>query len=132
MRLPIADCRLPVRKSLSRRSFARGSHSAGLDEQFDPKCSFIRLLLDRTDLGEEFDLPAGATTRAIVRCDRSSTPHDLFGADASCIVISLNRPGQFDDSQGKGFGASLQFRWIHNSKFQIQPATGNRQPAMRL
>ena len=78
-KLPIADCRLPIKKSFSgsgfarcghdggevvgflqqRRQLARG-HRRGFDEQFEPQRGFVRLFLDGSDFGNEFGLAAGA------------------------------------------------------------------------
>ena len=151
MRLPIADCRLPIGKLLSRRSLARGrhdcrklvrfgqkrgkfslGHDAGLDEQFEPQRGFISLLLDCSNLGDEFGLTACPATGAVVSRHRSSASHDLPGNDTSRVVTFGNRSRQLNDSQGKSFGAGFQFSWSHDAKLQTQSAIGNRQSAMPL
>ncbi len=151
MKLPIADCRLPIGESLSRRSLARGrhdcrklvrfcqkrgkfsrGHDVGLDEQFEPQCRLVCFFFDRPDLGNKFGLTARPATGAVVRSHRSSASHDLLGDDASGVVIFWNRPGQLYDTQGKSFGAGFQFSWGHDVKLQTQSAIGNRQSSMPL
>ena len=149
MRLPIADCRLPIKKSFSCGSFARRCHDGGkligfiqkrrkfarrhdarLDEQFEPKRRFISLLLDCSDFGNEFSLTTGTTTGAIVGRHRSSAAQYLLGDDAGRVIVLGNRPGQLDDSQGEGFGSGFQFGWIPAARLQTQSAIGNRQSAI--
>jgi hypothetical protein len=152
VKLPIADCRLPIEESLSCRSFARGchdgcefvrfgqkrgkfshGHDAGLDKQFQPECGFIGFFLNCADFGDKFRLAAGATTGTIVCGHRSSASDDLLGNDASGIVIFWNSACQLDDSQRKGFRARLQFSWSHDgAKLQTQSAIGNQQSSMLL
>ena len=149
-KLPIADCRLPIKKSFSgsgfarcghdggevvgflqqRRQLARG-HRRGFDEQFEPQRGFVSFLFHRSDFGDEFGLAARAATGAVIRRDRSAAANDLFGDGASRIVIFGNHPGQLDDPQGKGFGPGFQFDWVHVLELQIQSAIGNRQSAMQ-
>ena len=148
--LPVAGCRLPIGKSLSGRGFARcrhdrgegagflqerrqfsRGHCPGFDEQFEPQCGFVGFFLNDSDFGDEFGVAAGAATGAIIRRHRSATANDLFGDDASGIVIFWNHLRQFNDSQGKRFGARFQFGWIHGAKLQTQSATGSRQPAIQ-
>ena len=149
-RLPIADCRLPISRLFARCRFARcghdgsehigllqkggqlaGRHDAGLNEQFEPQRCFISLFLDGSNFGDEFGLTAGAATSSIVCGHRSATANDLFGDDTSSIIVFWNCPGEFDDSQGKRFGARFQFGWIHAPKLQTQSAIGYRQSAMQ-
>ncbi len=151
MRLPIADCRLPIRKSFSRRCFTRVSHygsklvgfsqkrgklalghDPGLDKQFEPQCRLVGFFFDRPNLGDEFGVATCATTRTVISRHGGSTPHNLLGNHAPSIVVFWNRPQQFDDPQSKGFGTSFQFSWIHGSKLQTQSAIGNRQSAMAI
>lgn len=151
MKLPIADCRLPIGESLSRGGLARRCHDCrklvcfgqkrrefsrrhdvGFDKQFEPQCRLIGFFFDRPNLGDEFGLTARPATGAVVRSHRSSASHDLPGDDASGVVIFWNRPGQLDDTQGKSFGAGFQFSWGHDAKLQTQSAIGNRQSSMSL
>ena len=149
MKLPIADCRLPIWESLSRRSLALGRHDcgefvrfgqkcrqflcwhdAGLGEQFEPQRSFISLFLDNANLGDKFRLAARAATRAIIRRHGSSTTKNLFCDDASCVVALGNFSAHLDDSQGKCFGSRFHFSWSHGLKLRTQSAIGNRQSAI--
>ena len=153
MRLPIADCRLPIRESLSRRSLARRSHyggqlvrfgqksrtlarrhSFGLDQQFEPKRRLISFFFNRADLGNKFGWAARSATGPII-CryrSRSATANNLLGNRTTSIVILGNGPRQIDDPPGKGFSASLQFGRIHGAKVQTQSAIGNQQSAISL
>jgi hypothetical protein len=147
--LPIADCRLPINGSFAGSRLARGRHNGGqgvgffeqggqffcrhdarFNQQFEPQGGFVGFFFDRANFGDEFRPAPRATRRAIIRGHRSSAPDDLFGDDATGIVIFWNRTGQFDDSQSKGFGAGFQFNWVHGVKLQIQSAIGNRQSAI--
>ena len=149
-KLPITDCRLPIGKSFSRRGFARcrhdGSEVAGFlqkrrqlsrrhrprfDEQFEPQRGFVSFFLDNSNFRDEFNVAASTATGAVIRRRRSAATNDLPGDDTSGIVAFGNRPCQLDDSQGKGLGARFQFGWVHGQKLQIQPAIGNRQPAIQ-
>ena len=151
MKLPIADCRLPIWESFSRRSLARGchdcrklvcfgqkrgkfsrGHDVGLDKQLDPQRRLVCFFFDRPDFGDEFGLTARTATGAIICSHRSSASHNLLGDDTSCVVIFWNRPCQLDDTQRKGFGSGFQFSWSHDAKLQTQSAIGNRQSSMPL
>ena len=148
-KLPIADCRLPIGELLPRRSFARRCHDcnklvgflqqggqlacghrARFNKQFEPQRGFIRLFLNGSDFGDEFGLAAGAATGAVIRRHRSAAADNLLGDDASGVVIFWNRPCKFDDTQGKGFGSSFEFSWVHGASLQPQSAIGNRQSAI--
>jgi len=147
--LPIADCRLLIAKSLSRRSFARGDHDsgecvgfveqrrqllcrhgAGFDEQFQPQRSFVGFLLNGSNFGNEFSLTAGAATGAVICRHRGAAADDLFGDGASGVVRFGNGARQFDDSQCEGFCAGFEFGRIHGANLQTQSATGNWQSAI--
>jgi hypothetical protein len=149
-RLPIADCRLPIKKSFAGRSFTRRRHDGGqfvgldqqrgkfpcghnarLDKQLKPEGRFIRFFFDGSDFSYKFALAAGAATGTIIRRHRSTAADDLFGDDASGIVGLGDGTGKFDDSQCKCFRASFEFNWIHGANLQIQSATGNRQSAIQ-
>jgi hypothetical protein len=149
-RLPIADCRLPINGSFTGRRLARGRHDcskvvgflqkrrqlarrhyARFDEQFEPQRGLVGLFFNRANFGYKFRPAPRAATGAIVCGYRSAAANDLFGDDTSGIVAFWNSPGQFDDSQGKRFGARFQFDWIHAPKLQTQSAIGNRQSAMQ-
>ena len=149
-KLPIADCRLPIKKLFAGRGFSRGGHDGGkrigflkqggqlalghrarLDQQFEPQRSFVGFFVNGSDFGDEFGLAAGAATSAIVRRHGRAATYDLFGNSSSCLVTFWNRPRQFNDSQGKGFGSYFEFGWIHATKLQIQSAIGNRQSAIQ-
>ena len=140
-KVPIADCRLPIKKSFAGRSFARGGHDghkligfsqergqlalghrSGFDEQFEPQRGFIRLFLDGSDFCDEFSLAADAATGAVVRRDRSSAANNLFGDDASGVVGLGDGARELDDSQRKCFHASFEFSWIHGANLQTQSA----------
>jgi len=96
-RLPIADCRLPIKQLFAGRSFARcghdGSkrigflqesgqladrHDTGLDQQFEPQGGFVRFFFDGSDFGDEFGLAAGAATGAVVCGHGRAAANDLF------------------------------------------------------
>ena len=149
MRLPIADCRLPIGGSRSRGRFARSRHDggefvgftqkraefacwhdAGLNEQFEPKRGFISLLLNDSDFRDEFSLTSGAATGPIVGRDRGATAQDLLGDHPARVIVLGNRSRQLDDSQGKGLGSGFQFGWVHAAKLQIQSPIANRQSAI--
>ena len=149
-RLPIADCPLPIKKSLAGRRFARRGHDggklvgffeqcgqffcghdAGFGEQFEPQSGFVGFLLDGADFGNEFRLTPSAATGAVIRRHGSSAAQNLFGNDAPGIVIFGNCPAHFDDSQGKRFGSGFQFDRVHAPKLQTQSAIGNRQLAIQ-
>lgn len=148
--LLIADCRLPIKESITGCSFARCDHNGGkvvgflqerrqladghqpgFNQQFEPQCGFVSLLFHRTDFGDEFSLAAGAATGAIICRYQGPTANNLFGDDTPCIVIFGNRAVQFDDSQGKGFSSGFQFGWVHPPKVQIQSAIANRKSAIQ-
>ena len=148
--LPIADCRLPIKKSFSGRGFARGGHDggdligflqqggqlarghrAGLNEQFNPQRSFIRFFFYGSDLGDEFRLAAGAATGTVICRHRSAAANDLLGDDAPGLVGLGDRARELDDSQRKGFRAGFEFSWIHGANLQTQSAIGNRQSAIQ-
>jgi hypothetical protein len=148
--LPIADCRLPINGSFTRRSFARCGHDgrefvgfckqgrqflcrydAGFGKQFEPQRGFVSFFLDCSDLGNELRLTARPATGAVVGRHGSSTPHDLLGYHTACVIVFGDRPSQLDDSQGKGFGSEFQFAWIHTPTLQTQSAIGNRQSAIK-
>ena len=150
MKLPIADCRLPITDSLAGRSFARGCHdgrefvgfvekcrqflgrqNAGLNQQFEPQGGFIRLFLDRSHFGDKLGLAAGAATGSIIRGHRSGAAQDLFGDDAPGLVAFWHRPGHFDNAEGKSFGSGFKLGWVHGVKLQFQSAIGNRQSTIR-
>ena len=150
MTLPIADCRLPIEPSFAGRRFARrghdgsklagfrqqcgqlaGGHRSRFDQQFQPQGGFIHFFLDYSNFGDEFGLTARAATGAIIGGNRSAAADNLFGDDPSGIVTFRNRPGQFDDAQGKGFGSCFQFGRVHGANIQIQSAIGNRQSAIQ-
>jgi hypothetical protein len=139
--LPIADCRLPINGSFAGRSFARGRHDgskvvgflqkrrqlarrhyARFDEQFEPQSRLVGFFFNRANFGYKFRPAPSTATGAIVRGHRSAAANDLFGDDTSGLVVFWNSPGQFDDSQGKRFGARFQFGWIHAPKLQTQSA----------
>jgi hypothetical protein len=149
MKLPIANCQLPIKESLSCRSFARGhhdgrklvclgqksrklsgSHRSRFDQQFEPQCRLIRLFFDRADLGDEFSLTTSPATRPVICRHGSAAANDLLGNRPSGIVVLRNGPGQFNDAERKSFSSGLQFGGIHGSKLQTQSAIGNRQSAL--
>jgi len=149
IRLPIADCRLPITDSFSRRRFARCGHDGGqlvrfiqqcrqffcrqnarLDQQFQPERGFVGFFLDGADFGDEFGLAAGATTGAVIRRHRSAAANDLFGDGAAGIVGFGNGARQLDDSQRESFRAGFEFGRIHGANLQTQSAIGNRQSAI--
>ena len=149
MKLPIADCRLPIKESFAGRGFARSGHDggefvgflqqgrqfarrhdAGLDKQFEPERSFISFFLDCPDFGDEFRLTRGTATGAIVGRDRGAAANNLLGDDSSRIVTLWNRAGQFDDAEGKGLGVLLQLDGGHAPNVQTQSAIGDRQSAI--
>ena len=152
--LPIAGCRLPILKLFAGRGFAGGchdgcqgvgffkqggqficTHDAGFAQQFQPERSFIGLFFDRSDFGDEFRPTAGAATGAatgaVIGRDRCAAADDLFGYGATGIIGFGDGACEFDNSQGECFGASLKFSGVHLPKLQIQPAIGNRQPAIQ-
>jgi hypothetical protein len=150
MKMPIANCRLPIKGSFAGRRLARGRHDcskivgflqkrrqlarrhyARLDEQFEPQRGLVGFFFNRANFGYKFRPAPRAATGAIVCGHRSAAANDLFGDDTSSIVAFGNRPGQFNDSQGKCFGPYFQFDWVHATKIQIQSAIGNRQSAMQ-
>ncbi len=149
MRFTIYDLRFTIRASLARRDFARRRHDrsefvgfvqqcgefpcrhdAGLDKQFEPQRGFIGFFLDRSDFGNEFGLTSRSTTRAIICCDRSSTPQDLLGNNAARVVVFGNCSAHPVDSQSKSLGSRLEFGWLHAAKLQIQSPISNRQSAI--
>ena len=144
MRLPIADCRLPIgglfpRSGLARRrhdcsqfisllqkraQFASG-HNSRLDEQLDPQRGFIGLLHNSPDFGDKLGLASRPATSPVVGRNRGSASQNLFGENASGIVILWNRTGHLDDSQCKRLGPSFQFGGSHEPPLQTQSSTGN-------
>ena len=145
-RLPIADCRLPIKASFAGRGFARrghdGSkfigffkqcgqflrgHDAGFGEQLEPQNGFVGFLFDGANFGNEFCLTASAATGAVIRRHGSSATQNLFSNDAASVIAFGNCPAHFDDAQGKGPGSGFQFDRVHASKLQTQSAIGNRQ-----
>ena len=147
--LPIADCRLPIYRLFAGRRLTGGSHDGsqsvgffqqggqlfcshdvGLDQQFEPQGGFIGFFFDSANFGDEFSPAPCATRRAIIGGHRSSAANNLPGDNTASIVIFGNCPGQFNDPQSKGFGASLRFNWVHDVKLQIQSAIGDRQSAI--
>lgn len=151
MKLPIADGRLPIRGSFSRRSLARGRHDggefirfsqksrqfalrhdAGLDQQFQPERGFVSLFLNRADLGNELRLASGPATGAVVCGHGSSAAQNLPCDDAPSVFSFGNLPTHCDDAQGKSLGAGFQFSRSHDVKLQIQSAIGNWQSSMFL
>ena len=148
-RLPIADCRLPIKASFAGRGFARrghdGSkfigffkqcgqflrgHDAGFGEQLEPQSGFVGFLFDGANFGNEFCLTASAATGAVIRRHGSSAAQNLLGNDAPGIVVFGNCPAHFYNSQGKRFGSGFQFGWVPALKLQTQSAIGNRQSAI--
>ena len=148
-RLPIADCRLPIKTSFAGRGFARpghdggefigffeqrgqlfGRHDAGFGKQFEPQSGFVGLFLDGADFRNEFGLTARAATGAVICRHGSSAAQNLFGNDAASIVAFGNCPAHFDDAQGEGFRSGFQFDWVHGANLQTQSAIGNRQSAI--
>jgi len=149
MKLPIADCRLPIGELFAGRGFARRCHDGsqfvcflqqrgkffrghdfGFDEQFEPERGLISFFFHGSNFGNEFCLAAGATTRPIIRRDRCSTADDLFGNNSPGVVGLWNRPGQFNNPQGKCFGTIFQLQGCHAAKLRKQSAIGNRQSAI--
>ncbi len=147
--LPIADCRLPITKSFSRRSFTRGGHDggecvgfveqrgqflcrhrAGFDKQFQPQRGFVGFFLDGSDFGDEFSLAAGAATGSVIRRHRGAAADDLFGDGTSSVVRFRNGARELDDSQREGFCAGFEFCRVHGANLQTQSAIGNRQSAI--
>jgi hypothetical protein len=147
--LLIADCWFSIGDSLPRRSFMRCGHDCGqiisllqqcrqlacrhctgFDEQFEPEGGFISLFLNDSNFSDEFGMATGPATGAVIRRHRGAATDDLSGDHVSGIVVSRNRPCQFDDSQGKSFGACFQFGRIHGVKLQTQSAISNQQPAI--
>ena len=151
MRLPIADCRLPIAESGAGGGFARGGHDGSevvgflqqrgqfalgndsrFGKQFEPKRGFIRFFLNDSDFGDEFRFASSAAGRAVVRGDRGTTADDLFCDNSSCVVRSGNGPGQFNYSKSKGFGALFKFSWVHRRKLQVQSPIANRQSSITV
>ena len=148
-RLPIADCRLPIKKSFAGSGFARCGHDggefvgfveqrgqflcghdAGFGEQFEPQGGFVGFFLDGADFGNKLRLAARAAAGAVVRRHGSSAPQYLLRNHPASVVVFGNCPAHFDDAQGKGFGACFQFNRIHAEKLQTQSAISNRQSAI--
>ncbi len=148
-RLPIADCRLPIKKSFAVSSFARCGHDggefvgfveqrgqflcghdAGFGEQFEPQSGLVGFFLDGADFGNKLRPAARPATGAVVRRHGSSTPQNLLRNHPASVVAFGNCPAHFDDAQGKGFGSCFQVYVIHAEKLQIQSAIGNRQSAI--
>ena len=147
--LPIADCRLPIKKSFAGRGFARGGHDgcqcvgfvvqrgqflcghrAGFNEQFEPQRGFVSLFLDGADFGDEFSRTAGAATGAVICRHGSSAADNLSGDRPAGIVRFGNGARQLDDSQRKRFRAGFEFGRVHGANLQTQSAIGNRQSAI--
>ena len=146
MRLPIADCQLPIANSAARSCFVRGCHDGGqiirflkqcrellggdgpgFSKQFEPQSGFVRLLLlNGSNLCDEFSFAAGAAGRAVIRRYLSATANNLFGCDASRIIGFGNAPRQFDDAKRESFGALFQFSRVHARKLLNQLAIANR------
>ena len=150
MKLPIADCRLPIKKLFAGRGFAGGchdgrqgvsfikqggqfarGHDAGFDQEFEPQCGFIGFFFNDPNFSDELCLTARTATRAVICSHRSAAADNLFGDDAGGIVIFWNRFCQLDDSQSKSFRARLKFNRSHGMKLQIKSAIGNRQSAIQ-
>ena len=151
MRLPIADCRLPIKRSRAGGGFARSGHNGGqiirflkerrqfsggnnsrLTERLEPERCFVRLLLHCSYFGNEFRLASSAARCAVICSDRSPTANNLICDSASGDIGFRNSPGQFDDSKGEAFGALFQFDGVHCRNVSEQSAIANRQSSIPL
>ena len=151
MTLPIADCRLPIAALRARSSFPRGRHdrsqivrflqqrrqlASGCDSRFtkqlEPQCGFVSLLLNCFDFSNEFRFASSAARCTIVRCHGGSASDNLLCDDSCGLICFGNRPRQFNNPQGKTFGALFQFKRVHRPKLQNQLAIANRQSPMFL
>ena len=150
MKLPIADCRLPINGLFAGRGFARGGHDggqfvgfveqvgqlacghdAGFNQQFEPKCGLVGFFFDDSDLGDEFRRTTRTATGAVVGGNGSSAADNLLGDGAGGVIILWNCLGQLDDSQSKSFCPGLEFNRSHGVKLQTQSAIGNRQSSIQ-
>jgi hypothetical protein len=149
MKLPIADCRLPIAESAAHRSLARCGHDRGqvigllqergqfglgnnarFDEQFDPESSLVCFFFNGSDFRNKFRLAPGAAGCAVIRGHRSAAANDLSGDNPPRVIILRNRSRKFNDPEGETFGVLFKFRWIHGSKRQNQSPIANRQSAI--
>ena len=151
MKLPIADCRLPIAKLAAGGGFTGGGHNccevvgflqqsgelafrynSRFNEQFEPQSGFIGFFFDRADLGDEFRFASGATCCPIIGGHRCAAADNLFGNDSSSIIALGNCSGEFDNPKRKSFGALFEFRGIHTPNLRNQSPIANRQPAISL
>lgn len=149
MKLPIADCRLPISSACG--GFAQGGHDGGqivcflqqrrqfaggdgsrFGEQFKPEGGFIGFFFDDANFRDEFRFAASSACGPVIRRQGSSAADDLFCNDASHVIGLGNRARQFNDAKRKVFGSLFQFGWVQGAKLSSQSATGNRQSAMAL
>ena len=151
MKLPIADCRLPIKDLLAGRGFPGGGHDGcqficlfkqggqfarghdvGFNQQFEPQRGFVGLFFDDSDLGDEFRRTTRPATGAVVGGNGSSAADNLLGDGAGGVIILRNCLGQLDDSQSKSFCPGFEFNRSHGVKLQTQSAIGNRQSSIQL
>jgi hypothetical protein len=146
MKLPIADCQLPIAKLATRDGFARGGHDggevvgflqksgelafwndSGFDQQFKPQSSFVGFFLNCPDFCCEFCFAPSAAGRTVVRSYGSSAANDLFCDDTPRIIRLGDGSRQLNDPKRKRFGSLFQFGGIHAPKLQKQSPLADRQ-----
>lgn len=145
MKLPVADCQLPIAGSAPRRCFARGRHDgrqiirflkqggklggfdrSGFSKQLKPKGSFVRFFLDCPNFCDEFGFASSSAGCPVVRRHGRATTDNLFGNDTSGVVSLGNTFRQFNDAKRETFGPLFQFGRVHARKLLNQLAIANR------
>ena len=146
MKLPIADCRLPITSSTARCGFARRGHNccevvgllqkssefalgngSRLNEQFEPQSRLIRFFFDGANLSIEFRLASSAAGRPIICGYRGATSNNLLRNNAPSVIALWNCPGQLDNAKGKSLGALFELDRIHAPNLQNQSPIANCQ-----
>jgi hypothetical protein len=141
MKLPIADCRLPIVALSARCSFSRSRHDGGqvvgflqergqfafgnnscLGKQLKPQRGFARFFFNGSHLGGKFCFASSATPGAVIRRHRGAAANDLFGNNTSRIVALRNGSRELDNAERKSFRALFEFGRIHVPTLRNQSA----------
>jgi hypothetical protein len=149
MRLPIANCQLPIGELFPSGGFSRtghdrsefirfgqkrrklaGRHDSRFDEQLNPQSTLVRFFFDGSNFGNEFSATSCATTCSIIRSDGCAASQNLATEHAPGFVVFGYRSCHFHNSQGKGLCSDFKFAWVHVAKLRTQSAIGNRQSAI--
>jgi hypothetical protein len=146
MKLPIADCRLPIAQLSVRRRFAGCGHDGGqvagllqergqfalgndscLGQQLKPKSGFIGFFLYGSHLGYKLCFASRTATGSVICGHGCAAADDLLGDNASSIVTFRDGAREFDNPKSERFGALFELERVHGPKLQKQSAIANRQ-----